>query len=187
MFIFGRFGSSVKLLCMTALLASTMTGGINAAEPMPEILHDLKSLPEPVRKMRSAILRAARTGDLEEMRFVLDSNEIKPIVSYGGDKDPITFWKMTSQDGQGREILAIASEVLTSRFVKIFDESKNEIYVWPYFAERSLDNLTPGQEVELYRLVSPKDVKVMKEAEGYIHYRIGIGKDGTWHYFVAGD
>lgn len=185
--LLGRLLPLVRLLGMMFVFAFTLTSDGVIADPLPKILHDIKSLPEPVQKMRSAILKAARSGDLQEMRYVLDTNEIKPLVSYGGDKDPLSFWKLTSQDGNGREILAILTEILTTRFVKIFDESKNEIYVWPYFAERPLENLSPVQEVELYRLVSPKDVKVMKEFGGYIHYRIGIGKDGTWHYFVAGD
>lgn len=183
--------SSIKILFFVGvILFSPVTlAGPNkdATGKLPPILHDINDLPSLVQEMRRDILKAALTGDLEALRPVLDSNEMKPLVSYGGDEDPIKYWRKISHDGAGREILAAMTEVLTSRFTKIYNENGNEIYVWPYLAEWPLDKLSPSQEVELYRLVSPKEAKVMREFGHYIHYRIGIGKDGTWHYFVAGD
>ncbi len=35
------------------------------------------------------------------------------------------------------------------------DLENNIIYVWPYLAEAKLDKLTPAEEVDLLRLVSP--------------------------------
>jgi hypothetical protein len=61
------------------------------------------------------------------------------------------------------------------------------MYVWPYLAELPLGKLTSAQQVDLYRLMTHEEIKTMKEFGGYIHYRLGIGRDGTWHYFVAGD
>ncbi len=172
--------------CLSLEVQSSPKKKTKTAAP-PKILYDVTSLPEPVKKMRDAILQAARTGDIEEMRPVLESNEIPPVVSFGSSEDPISFWKTTSGDGKGREILAIMLEIFESGFVRINVGKKDEAFIWPYFHELPLDKLTPAQEVELYRLVHPKDVKVMKEAGSYLHYRGGITKDGTWQYFVAGD
>jgi len=156
-------------------------------QPHIEVLTDLSVLPEQVRKMHGAILEAARSGDIETLTPVLETNELKPTVSFGGSEDAITFWKRTSGDGKGRQILAILSEILELPFAHVNAGKDEEMYVWPYLAELNLDKLAPAQLVDLYRLVTPEEVKAMKEFGGYIHYRLGIGPDGTWHYFVAGD
>ena len=59
------------------------------------------------------------------------------------------------------------------------------MYIWPHFAERGVSDLTPGERVELFRLVSPERAQEMA-GSGYDHYRIGIGADGTWHFFYKG-
>jgi hypothetical protein len=46
-----------------------------------------------------------------------------------------------------------------------------------------LTALTPSQEVEIYRFLTPARVKEMTLAGKYTFYSIGIGRDGVWHYF----
>ncbi len=65
--------------------------------------------------------------------------------------------------------------------------SAQEIYLWPYFARMPLKALSPGQRVELFRIVTGSDYKDMVEFGAYAFYRVGIGPDGAWHFFVAGD
>lgn len=170
------------LLVMGAVLPAAA-----APKPAPEVHYDAAKLPERVRKMRSEILAAARTGNIEAMRPVLESNELMPLVAHDTVADPIAHWKQTSADGEGREILAMLLNVLEAGYVKLNAGKPDETYVWPYFAELPLDKLAPAQQVELYRIVSPDEVKTMKELGAYIHYRLGIGRDGTWHYFIAGN
>jgi hypothetical protein len=159
-----------------------------AGEPAaPEILSDTSALPAQVKRMREAILEAARSGDIEMLVPVLEMNELKPTVSFGDADDPVKYWKRTSGDGEGRQILAVLAEILEMPFARVNAGKPEEMYVWPYLAELPLDRLAPPQQVDLYRLVTPEDVKTMNEFGGYIHYRLGIGPDGTWHYFVAGD
>ena len=47
--------------------------------------------------------------------------------------------------------------------------------------------LTPQQKVELFRIVTGADYKDMLALGVYSFYRVGIGPDGAWHFFVAGD
>ena len=61
------------------------------------------------------------------------------------------------------------------------------MYIWPYFARYPLDKLDSRQMVEMYRLLTAADYDEMKRFGAYIFYRVGIGPDGTLHYFVAGD
>lgn len=153
----------------------------------PEIHTDLSVLPERVRNTRTVILEAARGGDIEEMRPVLEMNELPPTVSFGGADDPIRFWKEASDDGKGLEILAALVEVLEMPFARTNAGTPEEMYIWPYLAQVQPGDLTPAQKVDLFQLVSPKSAEEMKEYGGYTYYRLGIGRDGTWHFFVAGD
>jgi hypothetical protein len=137
--------------------------------------------------MREAILSAVRSGRIEELRHAWELNELKPDLGVAlADGDPIAHWKRISGDGEGREVLAALGEILDSGYVVLplgRDLENNKVYVWPYFAEVSLDKLTPAQEVELLRLVSPAALKDMRAAGKYTHWRIAIGADGTWHSF----
>lgn len=175
------------LLCLTMATALLVQPSFAARKRTPEIHTDLSVLPERVRAMRDRILEAARSGDLQELHPVVEMNELKPTISFGGESDPIAYWKKVSSDGQGREIMAILSEILEMPFARTDTGTSNEMYVWPYLAVLSPKKLTPAQQVDLYRLISPKEAKTMEEFGSYIHYRLGLGRDGTWHFFVAGD
>ena len=174
-------------MIITLAVASLSHGAFAQQGKKTEIHTDLSVLPERVRSMRAAILEAARAGDIDAMRPVLEMNELLPTVSFGGSDDPIAFWKETSGDGEGREILAALVEVLEMPFARTNPGTPEEMYIWPYLAQVPIKKLTPAQKVDLFQLVSPKDAKTMDDFGDYIYYRLGIGRDGTWHFFVAGD
>jgi hypothetical protein len=184
--------NEVRALCLAITLAVSFAPTALAAEDAPEqrdarppVQRDVSALPAPVQDMRVSILRAASSGNLEEMRYVLERNEIMPVLS-AGEKvdDPLKHWRDISGDGEGREIMAVLIEILTTGYV-VEQQPDTEMYVWPHFAARGVRDLTPAEEVELYRLVSPNEAERMAE-DGYDHYRLGIGADGTWHFFYEG-
>lgn len=156
-------------------------------EPVPDIHYGEDGLPAPVQRMRDELMEAAKSGDVEKLRAVLEMNEVPPTLSFGDTGDPIEYLKKTSGDGEGREVLAILVEVLESGWVNIEKGKPQEMYIWPYFAQYPLDKLTGAQLVELFEIVTAYDYKEMQTYGAYIFYRIGIGPDGTLHYFVAGD
>jgi hypothetical protein len=155
---------------------------------LPQIHYGTDALPPPVEEMREAILSAVRSGRIEALRHAWDLNELKPDLGVAAS-DPIAHWKQISGDGEGREILAALAQILDAGYVVLplgADIENNRLYVWPYFAEVPLDRLTPAQEVELLRLVSPTALKEMRSDGTYTHWRIVIGADGTWHAFRKG-
>jgi hypothetical protein len=157
------------------------------AAPPPEIIRDLSRLPDKVRLSRERILEAARSGDPAKLVTVMQSNETMPVFSFGGDNDPLAFWKASYPDSEGIEALAILINVLEAPFVHLDRGTGQEMYIWPYFYALPLDSLTPEQKVELFRLVTGIDWKEMQQFGAYIFYRVGIAPDGVWHFFVAGD
>jgi hypothetical protein len=156
-----------------------------APHPPPKIHYGIDQLPDAVRDMREAILAAAQSGDVEELRQVYEMNDIRPDLGAAAG-DPIAYWKRASADGRGLEMLATLSLILEAGYVVLplgRDLENNRLYIWPYFAEIPLDKLTAAQEVELLRLVPFAAAKAMMARGKYIHWRVTIGADGAWHSF----
>ena len=149
----------------------------------PEVLYDTTATPQLVQRILKMIVLAAETGDIEEMRAVLESNELKPMVAAKHVDDPIAYWKAQSVDGTGRDVLANMLDMLSTGFV-LKGKGDTGMYVWPYFAEIDLTTLTPKEQVELYRLVPPKQAKAMMASGKYTGYRLGVAPNGIWHYFM---
>jgi hypothetical protein len=153
----------------------------------PEIVTDIARLPPLVASARQRILEAARSGDLQKLVTVMKSNEPMPSFSPNDEKDPIAYWKTNYPDSDGIEVLAILIEILEAGYLHVDRGTPQEMYLWPYFARTPLNTLTPAQKVDLLKIVTGSDYKDMVDLGHYIFYRLGIGPDGTWHFFVAGD
>lgn len=152
-----------------------------------KVFYGDEHLPDPVKQMRERLLKAARTGDMEQLRQIFDTLQDPPLVSLDADMDAIEFLKTTSGDGQGVETLAILIEVLESGYVHREEGEDGEIYIWPYFVDKPLESLAPQQLVELFHLITAGDFDEMQEYGAYIFYRAGITPDGELKFFLAGD
>ena len=163
-----------------------------ASEPadtsgLPPVLRNPADLPEPVRLMRDQLIAAARTGDIERLRPLMQEQPEPPSVAFGDPGDPISYLKSLATDANGREVLAILLEVLESGSVRVGAGTAEEFYVWPYFAQYPLDTLTPEQLVELFTLLTAADYEDMRSYGTYTFFRVGIAPDGRWLFFLAGD
>jgi hypothetical protein len=158
-----------------------------AATALPGILRSDSDMPAPVADMRRRLMEAAKSGDIELLRALMDAQPEQPAVSFGDPGDAIEYLKALSSDADGREILAILLEVLESGFVHTGAGTDEELYVWPYFAQYPLDSLTPQQLVELFTLLTAADYEDMRSYGSYTFFRVGIAPDGRWLFFLAGD
>lgn len=158
----------------------------SATRPPETPAAERKPLPPSVREMRQTILEAVRTGRIEDLRIAIEWNELPPDFGAPKDVAPIDFLKKESDDGQGREILAILGKLLDLAPEQAplgADLENNAIYVWPYLAARRLDKLEPHEEVDLYRLMPFEEAKAMREKKKWTWWTVIIGADGTWHSF----
>jgi hypothetical protein len=160
-------------------------GRFTPSSTPPEIITDLSRLPAAVARTRDRILAAARSGDLQQLATLM--NESKPLFSFTDDKDPVAFWKANYPDSDGVEALSILITILEAGYVRVDEGTAQDMYVWPYFVRMPLKTLTAPQKVELFRIITGADYKDMIAFGAYAFYRLGIGPDGTWHFFVAGD
>jgi len=145
---------------------------------------DISALPAEVQRMRDAILSAAFSGSIEELRVAVEMNEIPPVLAGKKVADPVAHWKAISGDGEGREILAVLVKLFRTGFARINAGKPDEMIVWPYFAEVPLKDLTPPQQVELLTLVTAEDFKAMREGGNYTGWRLAISATGVWHSFT---
>lgn len=155
--------------------------------PLPPVHYGVEGLPVPVQRTRQAIIDAARTGDIEKLRAVIQARKPAPQLSRRPYGDPIAFLKENSGDEAGREILAILLDLLESGWVVTDPGTPKETYVWPYFAVYPIGRLTPAQQVEVLRVLTASDVDEMTAYDAYLFFKIGIAPDGTWRFFMADD
>lgn len=152
-----------------------------------EFSHDFTKLPEPVRKLREQIIEAAASGDPERLRALIGSGEERTMLPVAEDDDPIAALKGISGDEDGLEILAIILDLLSTGYAHRDAGKPDEVYVWPYFTDKTLSTLSAPEKVELLRIVTAGDLGGMLEYGSYNFFQMAITPDGKWKYLTAGD
>jgi len=179
----------MRIITIAALALFGLLAPVSAQEAPPELVvsSDLSALPEPVRAMRERLIEAARTGDIEALRPIMDAQAKPPNVSFGNPEDPIASLKKASADGEGVELLAVMLNLLDAPY-GILGEGDDTVYIWPYLAGMTdVSKLTPEQNVDAYRLLTPEQYEEFIAREGWYNWRLVIGADGVWLAFTAGD
>lgn len=146
-------------------------------------------LPVAVQEMRDAIMAAVVRGDFEELQTAIEWNELPPDFGLDAGVDPIAYWQAHTR-GNGLEILAILGAILEQPPAKLplgRDLENNLVYVWPALSELPLAQLSPGQQVELYRMAGAEQANAIIKSGKWTWYRLAIGADGTWHTFARHD
>jgi hypothetical protein len=155
-----------------------------------EVIYDINKAPEPVRKLREMIVEAAASGDLERLRPLMNvGGGLKQTQVTADDpgEDPIKSLHDLSGDADGIEVLSILLDIMSTGFAHVGAGTPDELYVWPYFAEKDIKTLTAPEKVDLMRIVTAGDYSDMLEFGGYNFYRVGITPDGKWKFFSAGE
>lgn len=180
--------ASLKTMARTLLLVVAAGALVYVSRAHAEGVRRPK-LPDHVADVRDAILTAARTGDINELKSAFEVSGNVPDLGMSPRSDPIKVLKDRSADPQGRDTLAAIIEMLDMPPATLpfgNDIENNLIYVWPYLSTRPLDKLTPAEEVDLYRLVSPELAAEMHKKKRWLWWRIVISADGTWTLFRKG-
>jgi hypothetical protein len=169
---------------------SGSTGNSTDANKQVEFLFDISKAPDAVRKMREMIVEAAASGDPERLRPLMNIggglNQTQVTADDPGE-DPIKSLHDLSGDQDGIEVLSILLDLLSTGFAHVGQGTPDEMYVWPYFAEKDIKALTAPEKVDLMRIVTAGDYSDMIEFGGYNFYRVGITPDGKWKFFSAGE
>lgn len=147
---------------------------------------DVNAIPVHVAETRDAILAAVKSANLDDLTGIIDAQDTKPDFGIETGNDPIAALKKLSADGGGREILAAMAEVLDVAPATLplgKDLENNLIYVWPYLAEKPLEQLNGAEQIDLFRLVPAAKVVEMREKKRWLWWRLAISADGSWLMF----
>ncbi|NTF41448.1 hypothetical protein [Rhizobium rhizogenes] len=155
-----------------------------------EYLYDIDKAPEPVKKLRAAIVEAAASGDLERLRPLMNVGaglKQTQVTADDPGEDPIKTLHDLSGDPDGIEIMSILLDIMSTGFAHVGQGTPDEIYIWPYFAQKDIKTLSTPEKVDLMRIVTAGDYADMLEFGGYNFYRVGITPDGRWKFFTSGE
>src|SRR5918996_1087745 len=168
--------STVLSVALTSSrIATPIAGGTKVSASDPQL-----ALPPRVVETRDAILDAARARHFEALRALIPEEGF--TFSFGGDTDPIRYWKRLESEGHVPGFGDIIPMVLGTE--PGFDRG---VFVWP--AQATEDPATwDEQDIEaLTAIHAREDIRSFQEAGLYLGWRVGIDRVGTWLFFVAGD
>lgn len=144
-------------------------------------------IPAAVREMRDAILAAAESGRIDELKEVFELNELPPNLGADPKEDPIAYLKAQSGDADGKALLSALARIIAAGCARVpagRDIENNRVFVWPYLADMALDGLTEEHSAALDAIAGKDAADAMCRSGKYAFWRIEIGADGTWHSLV---
>jgi hypothetical protein len=170
-----------------AAIIPSLTGcsGLEAATSFVE----QDGLPGLVADRRAVIWDAAVECDWDQLARQLGSGLSYSFgefaSSFGADGDPIAFWQRL--EATDEEPIRFLAELLNLPYATI-DGPDGPIYVWPAaFAYDDWADVPATVREILHPLYGEADFDDFDGFGMYIGYRIGIGEDGRWRFFIAGD
>jgi hypothetical protein len=137
-------------------------------------------VPPPVAATREAILAAARARDFEALRGLIPDEGF--TFSFGGETDPIRYWKRL----ESRDHVPVIGDILPA-VLETDPGFERGAFVWPAQATEDPARWDPADIEALAGIHAEEDVRAFQEAGLYYGWRLGIDQNGTWVFFVAGD
>jgi len=143
---------------------------------------------------RSAILDAAGADSYDQLRSLIPNGDFSFTFGDGGQGDTVADAAITYWKEQGFEPLRIMAALLEMPYTTVPLEG-GVMYEWPAIATwtpkqlRQIDEIAPEWRSALEQIYPNYDEALQGWIDygGYVGWRIGIGDDGRWRYFVSGD
>jgi hypothetical protein len=138
-------------------------------------------LPRAVGEKREAIARAAEAKDYDAIAGLIDPNEFE--YTFGGPVEggAVAYWRRLEATTDERP-LEVLRAILDMPYA-----TERGIFVWPFAFNKDLKTLTAAERAMLHTIMTPRELQLMEQFDGYIGWRAGIRPDGRWIYFVSGD
>jgi hypothetical protein len=165
---------------IVALTSARLASPVAASEGEMSV-SEAAFVPTPAAaETREAIVTAARERNFRALRALIPDEGF--TFTFGGETDPIRYWKRLESEGHVPVIGDVLPGVLGTE--PGFDRG---VFVWP--AQATEDPAEwDGQDIEaLTAIHAEEDIRAFQEAGLYLGWRVGIDRHGTWLFFVAGD
>jgi hypothetical protein len=171
---------TLTLVLLCALLAAACDGGDEQASRPQTTRPSGIQLPAAVADKRKAIVDAAHAHDYDRLETLLDPATFS--YSFGESGDPVGYWRRLEQEGHVPILGDYLPVILGGPFAR-----RGDIYVWPSVYGKKPARWTPGERRWLRNFYSEEEIRSFEQIGDYLGWRVGIRKDGTWLFFVAGD
>lgn len=172
---------SGRILAMTSSRLSTpVAGEAEGKASAPVEAGPPGEIPPAVLDTRQAILDAAQTRDYGALRALIPDRGF--TFSYGGERDPIAYWKRLESNAHVPVFGDVIPRVLGTE-PGLFDG----IYIWPAQAGEDPSEWDQSDLEALSEIHLRQDIRLFQEIGLYTGWRVGIDRDGTWVFFVSGD
>jgi len=136
-----------------------------------------QELPAAVAATRATIHAAAVACDYTALGALAEADAT--TFSYGGGTDPVAFW--VAEGTQGRDPLSLMARLLSTTPAQ---DTETGTWAWP---AAHIDPTDEASWAELEDVFDAETFALLRQADGYLGYRIGITADGTWAFAVGGD
>jgi hypothetical protein len=151
-------------------------------EPVPTEPAPPKGLPSAVEETRQAIIAAADAHDYDGLAALLPAEGF--TYSYGAPNEAgaVGYWQ--DLEAAGETPLDTMAGLLALRHTRA-----GGIYIWPWAYDVDPADLTDAQKERLAAAgaATVDQLDQMADFGHYLGWRLGIRRDGTWMFFVAGD
>jgi uncharacterized protein YceK len=166
-------GCGGETVTVTTIKTVTETTTATVTDTVTEA--QVVGLPDEVNSKHSALLEAARSGEYKALKPLIPDQF---SYSFGGpfDGGPIAYWKFVEKQSGNRPIEILA------RILDMPYTLYRGTYVWPFAYDKQPDELTVYERRILGDLADD-----FGAGTGYLGWRAGIERDGTWSFFIAGD
>lgn len=150
------------------------------AEPIPTEPAPQKGLPVAVGETRQAIITAVGAHDYDALAALIPTSGF--TFSYGAGGGAIDYWR--DLEAAGERPLDTMAALLALAHTRAGD-----IYVWPWAYDEDPADLTSEEKDALAGAgaATRGQLDEMAAFGHYLGWRLGIRRDGTWVFFVAGD
>jgi hypothetical protein len=170
----------VLLLTVLAFAAAGCGGSDSRSSGATTTTPVEEALPGPVAEKHEAIVDAAHALDYEELKTLLDPKTF--TYSFGEGGDPIGYWRRLEEQGEMPILGDYLPTVLAMPWAR-----QGPLCVWPSAHAKKPSQWTQKDRRALERLYTEEEIRQFERAGSYLGWRVGIRKDGTWLFFVAGD
>lgn len=167
-------------LTLTAAHVAVAAGETTSEASAPVRVGPRMEIPDPVADTRQAILEAAQADDWEALRDLIPGRGF--TFSYGGERDPIAYWKNLESEGHVPLLGDVVPRVLGTEPGPVRGG-----YIWPAQAGEDPSEWDQRDLAVLRELHIEEDIRLFQEIGLYTGWRIEIARDGTWLSFVQGD
>jgi hypothetical protein len=137
-------------------------------------------LPAAVAAKREAIVTAAHAMDYDRLRTLLDPAHFS--YSFGESGDPVGYWRRLEEEGEVPILGDYLPVILSGPAAR-----RGNIYLWPRAYAKKPSDWSAAERRWLKNFYSEQEIRGFERAGAYLGWRVGIRRDGTWLFFVAGD